>query len=667
MSEKRIPHLGEAASKEESSSTTIDSSQKRCLLHSSLYHQLDPKGCMMTYMQPTYYRILGFDKDYTDLAGKYGLLLYRDEGDEHPALHPSQLTQTDDRDWSIAKSAKIRPNGVPALFIPGNAGSARQVRSIAKEATRYYNEKIQKGLRAPWSKPIDFFTVDFNEEFSAFHGQLLLDQSRYVNEAIAYILSLYSHSNTAFPRPTSVLIIGHSMGGIVARTLFTMDNFIPGSINTILTIASPHMVPPLALDYTVTSIYDMIEEFWIRGYDTPHGMLANVSLVSIMGGNQDITVNSDAGNIHHIVPQSHGFSVFTSSIPHAWVGSDHLSILWCNQVVRQIGIALVEVIDASTPNQVKPLDERMKIFRNHLLWEDSLSTSSISKDNEMVDLSGVSHSFEDGDIWVSPTRKPVTATQQIPKAHYHILTIPKHKDLDTLTLLTNLRFGSQEDFSLLLCKDKPQQGSNNKTLACVSDSLSLTAIPGSTRGSTMPLFTGEYFTGQEFRFMSVALRDLEGFQYVVILNKRSVHTDSSFVIVEFKNEASTTEVVHTTAIANMERFSPMIRQSSWAINEDKFSMNVANKENGVDINFHGDLPYYDKVLLRAINGIELMFWRDPTCKEPLSFTLTIDTYGSLGKVVIRYRTIVLVFTFMVVSIPDNIAAKAKIVGSMVHY
>ncbi|KAF9399746.1 GPI inositol deacylase [Mortierella sp. AD011] len=98
----------------------------------------------------------------------------------------------------------------------------------------------------------------------------------------------------------------------------------------------------------------------------------------------------------------------------------------------------------------------------------------------------------------------------------------------------------------------------------------------------------------------------------------------------------------------MERFSPMIRQSSWAINEDKFSMNVANKENGVDINFHGDLPYYDKVLLRAINGIELMFWRDPTCKEPLSFTLTIDTYGSLGKVVIRYRTIVLVFTFMVV-------------------
>ncbi|KAF9360149.1 GPI inositol deacylase [Mortierella sp. AD094] len=512
----------------------------------------------MTYMQPTYYRILGFDKDYTDLAGKYGLLLYRDEGDEHPALHPSQLTQTDDHDWSIAKSAKIRPSGVPALFIPGNAGSARQVRSMAKEATRYYNEKIQKGLRAPWSKPIDFFTVDFNEEFSAFHGQLLLDQSRYVNEAIAYILSLYSHSSAAFPRPTSVLIIGHSMGGIVARTLFTMDNFIPGSVNTILTIASPHMVPPLALDYTVTSIYDKIEEFWIRGYDTPHDTLANVSLVSIMGGNQDITVNSDAGNIHHIVPQSHGFSVFTSSIPHAWVGSDHLSILWCNQVVKQIGTALVEVIDASTPNQVKSLEERIKIFRNHLLSEDSLTVSSTSKDIEMIDLSGISHSFEEGDIWVSPARKLATINQQTSKAHYHILTIPKHKDLDTLTLLTNLKFGSRDDFSLLLCKDKPQQDSNDKILTCESESLSLTTIPGSTRESTMPLFTGEYFTGQEFHFMSVALSDLERFRYVVILNKRGVYAGSSFVIAEFKNEASTTEVVHTTAIESFTGFDDKI-------------------------------------------------------------------------------------------------------------
>ncbi|KAF9198795.1 GPI inositol deacylase [Haplosporangium sp. Z 27] len=571
MSEKHILDRNESHSKNTLGSTTPSSPQRRCLVHSSFYHHQDPKGCLMTFMQPTYYKILGFDEYYTELAGKYGLLLYRDEGDEHPVLHASQLTDIGDHDRAIAKSAKY-------AFI---------------------------------------FSVDFNEEFSAFHGHLLLDQSKYVNEAIAYILSLYSDSDPALPRPTSVLIIGHSMGGIVARTLFIMDNFVAGSVNTILTLATPHMVPPLALDYTITDIYDKIEEFWIKGYESPQAALANVSLVSIMGGNQDITVNSDAGNIHYIVPQSHGFSVFTSSIPHAWVGSDHLSILWCNQVVKQIGIALVEMIDASTSDQVKPLTERLRVLRNHLLSEDPLFSSPGSRD-----------------------------------------------------------------------------GTNEKTLACESDSLPSAIIPGSTRESSMPLFTQEYFTGQEFRFVSIPLRDLENFQYVVLSSKRDVYVDSNFVIAEFKNDADTTETIHTSAIGLLRnglmrskfpvkpslvstirlpnvdnsllaynikvnggscagvvsraRFAPMMKQSNWATNEDRFHVNIANKENGIDINFHGDLPYYNKVLLRTNNGIELQFWRDPTCKEPLSLTLTVDKYGSLGKVVIRYRTIIVVFTFMVV-------------------
>ncbi|KAF9110578.1 GPI inositol deacylase [Mortierella sp. AM989] len=428
-----------------------------------------------------------------------------------------------------------------------------------------------------------------------------------------------------------------------------MDNFLPGSVNTILTIATPHMVPPLALDYTITNIYDKIEAFWATGYDVPHAALANVSLVSVMGGNQDITVNSDSGNIHHIVPQNHGFSVFTSSVPHAWVGSDHLSILWCNQVVKQIGAALVEAADARTPYQVKSLGERLKIFRNHLLSEDPLSISPNSEVKETINLSDVSHSFEEGYPWVSPTRKPAGINQHASISHYHIFAIPKHEDLDTLTLLTSLKFGTRGDFSLLLCKHKSEQVMDEKILVCEANNLPSTTIPCSTKESTMPLFTGEYFTRKEFLYVSAPVSDLRKFQYVVFLNRRGIYSSPNFVIVEFRNKASTTEVVHTTAIAGSQaRFTPMMKQSNWATNEDRFSVNIASKEAGVDINFHGDLPYYDKVLLQANNGIELQFWRDPTCNEPLSLTLTVDKYGSLGKVVIRYRTTILVFTFMVV-------------------
>lgn len=86
------------------------------------------------------------------------------------------------------------------------------------------------------------------------------------------------------------------------------------------------------------------------------------------------------------------------------------------------------------------------------------------------------------------------------------------------------------------------------------------------------------------------------------------------------------------------------------MHEDKYSVNIADKKSGVDINFHGDLPYFDKIQLGGNNGVELRFWMDPTCPEPLSLTLEVDKYGSLGKVVIRYRMVVLVFTFLVIQL-----------------
>jgi hypothetical protein len=46
----------------------------------------------------------------------------------------------------------IQRRGLPALFIPGNAGSSRQVRSIASSAVRQHQQEQALG------KPLDFFT-----------------------------------------------------------------------------------------------------------------------------------------------------------------------------------------------------------------------------------------------------------------------------------------------------------------------------------------------------------------------------------------------------------------------------------------------------------------------------------------------------------------------------
>lgn len=81
-----------------------------------IYGLLKPiqNGCVMTYMYPTYMPISS-PKNVS--SNKYGLYLYH-EGWKKIDFnqHLKQIS------------------GVPVLFIPGNGGSYKQVRSIAKES-----------------------------------------------------------------------------------------------------------------------------------------------------------------------------------------------------------------------------------------------------------------------------------------------------------------------------------------------------------------------------------------------------------------------------------------------------------------------------------------------------------------------------------------------------
>jgi len=50
------------------------------IVHSFLTRQLDPQGCIMSTMTPTYIKLSGFDTEHTRFASKYSLYLYREEG-----------------------------------------------------------------------------------------------------------------------------------------------------------------------------------------------------------------------------------------------------------------------------------------------------------------------------------------------------------------------------------------------------------------------------------------------------------------------------------------------------------------------------------------------------------------------------------------------------------
>jgi len=53
------------------------------VIHSSVTRQIDPKGCRMSYMRPSYAKLSDFDTEHTRLASKYSLYLYREQGIDH--------------------------------------------------------------------------------------------------------------------------------------------------------------------------------------------------------------------------------------------------------------------------------------------------------------------------------------------------------------------------------------------------------------------------------------------------------------------------------------------------------------------------------------------------------------------------------------------------------
>lgn len=324
------------------------------IVYSFLSRQLDPKGCAMSYMRPIFYRFPDFDTEHTRFASKYSLYLYREGG--------------------VDEDTRVK--GVPILFIPGNAGSYKQMRPIAAEAANYFHNELREDTASinNGKRPLDFFTVDFNEELTAFHGQTLLDQAEYLNEAIAYILALYhnpqaSVRESGLPDPKSVILLGHSMGGMVARSMLHMSNYQEDSINTIITLATPHSRAPVSFDVDMVSTYQDMNSYWRESYslEPENNPLADVTLVSVAGGGLDTMIASEYTSLTSIVPDTHGFTVFTSGIPHVWTGMDHLAIMWCDQLRKAIVKAIFDVVDVRRPAQTRAQSERITALRRRLL------------------------------------------------------------------------------------------------------------------------------------------------------------------------------------------------------------------------------------------------------------------------------------------------------------
>lgn len=200
-------------------------------------------------------------------------------------------------------------------------------------------------------------SVEFNEDLTAFHGTTLEAQRRYSERAIDYILSLY-------PQGTSVIVMGHSMGGIVATSMLPHDN-----ISSIITMSTPHTLPPARFDRRIDRIYTNTLKTLSQDL-TP--------IISLCGGATDLMVPSEACILpthDHLFDPPYRRTVFTSAMEGSWSGVGHLAMVWCHQVRWRIARAALELgLAASSTERGLVLDTWLR--DGHALLPDAKSGAS---------------------------------------------------------------------------------------------------------------------------------------------------------------------------------------------------------------------------------------------------------------------------------------------------
>jgi pimeloyl-ACP methyl ester carboxylesterase len=453
--------------------------------------------------------------------------------------------------------------------------------------------------------------VDLNEELSALSGQTLIDQAEYMNQAIERILSLYRHQSK---KPTSVIIIGHSMGGLVARTMFMLPNYIPDSITNIITLATPHMTAPLLLDATIYEIYNKLTQFW------KENKFDDLTLISIAGGSLDNIVHSDGVNTASFIPATHGFTTYTTSIPGVWTGADHMAILWCNQLIRILASTLLQVIDVTT------VEDRMRIYKYNLLdgRDDSIVSNQIT-DINLKELDYKTLANTSNPILFNAPRKSITL---IPSTYQN------------LQLLTNINKDHDNCWSLVLCKND-----ENK---CKYTSPRVTVLPSASAENLID--------SVPFRLLNI---DTMNSSYIGIIQHCQMQTNKFMHLYQDKS------TIHNKSVWNImlngfyfrvnpentTHVFPFIRNSLFAFDVNVISMTgqglykpmMKQMINDLEIKYYRRLEagQSDRITFHQEididhHGLSLQFFTD---RQSMEIEIRLDWYGTLGRCVLRYGAI----------------------------
>ena len=262
------------------------------------------------------------------------------------------------------------------LFVPGNAGSFKQARSIASAILR----------RVPTAKA---FTLDLGEDPTAFGGLMQREQVIFVQACLKAILE--KEVNLGSSQHHDVYIIAHSYGGIIARaaaaslvlskasslSTSSSSSFFPLCSRLSSFLAHPPFIVTLGAPYHGLAFVpdpDVIRVL-VQASHFPSAYVLSVvggardwqvSMASAIGANVSLVANTRSENCFiDSVTECEGVNrrdaanrateyltgpavVSTGTMRGVRRHCDHQALLWCREVVDSLAELIAERVHSET-------------------------------------------------------------------------------------------------------------------------------------------------------------------------------------------------------------------------------------------------------------------------------------------------------------------------------
>ena len=332
-----------------------------------------------------------------DIPPNYNEISIEDEYDidlETPTFPGSiseVITPKNENIHTKTKKKQINPpiqlfSGTPILFIPGHAGEYKQGKGLASTIYKMQENYNITSIFSTYNdyydidnyndKIFDFFGVDFDWDFSVFHGSTLEKQAKYVTKSIEMILNFYRHL-PIIERPKSVILVGHSMGGVVARLavknlgmeikakslhspqLNLVESKYIEQVDTIITLGTPHVTSPWPIDETTSKLYQSLNTFY---FDHKNDYLRNLVILSISGGIADTQVQSELSELPmELISSSKSLFVQSTSIPSVRQSIAHQALCRCKSLLETISKSIYDIEIQKT---TKP-KHKISIFKKY--------------------------------------------------------------------------------------------------------------------------------------------------------------------------------------------------------------------------------------------------------------------------------------------------------------